>query len=601
LKSWEQYLGRLLIALRLDSIKNKIVALAIVATLAPALSTAVLSYVQNRRALTASLQGELQRIGSQSAREIEIWVRDRLYDVRIFESSFEVSENLDRIRAGGPRSLDAHDRLTDYLTQVYGRFQFYPELLAVDAEGVTVASTRDELPDFRLPADWLGDLRTSDRVLGEPYIDELSGGVAVRIAQRVESADARFLGALVATLDFAALEVILDGFARGEGGSVDLIVDDGRRIVGSGGGPGLEPVVSADVLAALDGAGRGTVQYEGAAGAVLGTITPVPDWGWAVVTQTPTDEAYAQIEQLRNTTALLVSLLLVFVGSVAYLLGLFIVRPLTRLEVGAAAVSRGDLSVDLPVTGGGEVGNLTEAFNRMVSQLRRSQKELSEANAALREHNVELERLSMTDALTGLYNRRYVMNELDRELARSERHERPFGLLMIDVDQFKQYNDAHGHLAGDAVLTSMGRVIHEATREHDVPGRFGGEEFIVLLPDCDLQGALDAAHRIRERLEEEVFEGGAVTCSIGAAAFPEHGTEMNEVVAAADLALYGAKDAGRDRVVAAAGSKRRAASRKISGAAKRATPGKKAASKKKAGPTKKAAPRKKGAAGESSD
>ncbi|MDA0329357.1 MAG: diguanylate cyclase [Gemmatimonadetes bacterium] len=176
---------------------------------------------------------------------------------------------------------------------------------------------------------------------------------------------------------------------------------------------------------------------------------------------------------------------------------------------------------------------------------------IDEASSILREQNVELERISMTDALTSLFNRRYVMQEFDKEIHRASRHERKFAVLMMDVDRFKQYNDSFGHPAGDQVLMGMGRVVREATREPDIPARYGGEEFIVLLPDCDLQGAVDAAERIRTRLAKEVFDGRQVTVSIGASEYPTHGASAKDLIAAADVALYEAKESGRDRVMAA--------------------------------------------------
>jgi diguanylate cyclase (GGDEF)-like protein len=125
---------------------------------------------------------------------------------------------------------------------------------------------------------------------------------------------------------------------------------------------------------------------------------------------------------------------------------------------------------------------------------------------------------------------------------------------MIDVDRFKQYNDTHGHLAGDEVLKGMGRVLRDATRELDVSARYGGEEFICLLPECDTANAVVAAERIRERLAKEKFVGGPVTISIGVAEFPTHGETSGAVIGAADSALYEAKAAGRDQVMSAPAS-----------------------------------------------
>jgi diguanylate cyclase (GGDEF)-like protein len=177
----------------------------------------------------------------------------------------------------------------------------------------------------------------------------------------------------------------------------------------------------------------------------------------------------------------------------------------------------------------------------MVEQLRRSRQELDDRNQ-------ELERLAVTDLLTGLHNRRYLIDAFDREIRRADRNERPFCILMIDVDRFKQYNDTHGHLAGDEVLRTMGLVLKDATRGIDVVARYGGEEFICLLPECDLEHAVVAGERIRTRLARESFEGGPVTISVGAAEFPMHGEAAAEVIGEADAALYQAKESGRDQV-----------------------------------------------------
>jgi diguanylate cyclase (GGDEF)-like protein len=272
----------------------------------------------------------------------------------------------------------------------------------------------------------------------------------------------------------------------------------------------------------------------------------VPGLTWAVVAQVPSAEAYTQITQLRNSAFLLVTLLLLVVGALAYLLGSVIVRPLVRLTAGAAAVAAGDLSVDLPVGGRGEVGYLTRVFNDMVGRLRQTMRDLDARNR-------ELERLSLTDLLTGLHNRRYLLDAFDKEIRRADRHERPFCVLMIDVDAFKQYNDRYGHPAGDEVLERMGTVIPDATRDLDVIARYGGEEFIVLLPECELANAILAGERIRARLARESFDGRKVTISVGAAEFPLHGDSAAAVIAAADEALYEAKRLGRDRVRGAPG------------------------------------------------
>jgi diguanylate cyclase (GGDEF)-like protein len=169
----------------------------------------------------------------------------------------------------------------------------------------------------------------------------------------------------------------------------------------------------------------------------------------------------------------------------------------------------------------------------------------------LRASRGELERLSVTDHLTGLNNRRRMMEALDNEVHRSRRLEHPFAVLIADVDHFKDYNDAYGHPAGDEVLMQVGTVLREATQDVDFVARYGGEEFFVLLPALKAAGAVAIAERIREQLAQRAFTGGPVTLSIGVAEFPAHGESSEALIAAADVALYEAKRAGRDRVATA--------------------------------------------------
>jgi len=536
--TWQERVPKVLDSVGLDSIKNRILALALVATLVPALSTAVLSYRQNRAALTENLNGELTSRGSQAAREVDLWVKERSYDVRIFTGSFEVSENLERIPQGGTAGSVARARLADYLAGVRGRFTDYVELQVLDGDASPIASSNETAGAMTIPADWMTRLERGETVMGEPAT-EASGRVSTTLAAPIFSADGRFLGVLAATLVFDAVRSVLEGLATGEGGRIDLVTPSAELIASSHEGAGS---VDAAVLDRLAAAGGASAEYADASGTpTVGTSTSVPGLTWAVVVQVPSAVAYAQVTQLRNSAFVLVSALLVVVGLIAYFLGSVIVRPLVRLTAGAGAVAAGDLSVDLPVAGRGEVGYLTQVFNDMVGKLRASRQELDARNS-------ELERLAVTDLLTGLHNRRYLLDAFDKEIRRADRHERPFCVLMIDVDRFKQYNDSFGHQAGDDVLRGMGRVIPEATRDLDVCARYGGEEFIVLLPECDLANGIVAGERIRARLAKEEFDGRKITISVGVAEFPMHGDSAAAVIGQADAALYESKRLGRDQV-----------------------------------------------------
>jgi diguanylate cyclase (GGDEF)-like protein len=176
------------------------------------------------------------------------------------------------------------------------------------------------------------------------------------------------------------------------------------------------------------------------------------------------------------------------------------------------------------------------------------------------------ERSAITDALTLLYNRRHFMRALGLEVRRSQRYSQPLSVLMLDLDEFKQLNDRHGHLFGDLVLERVGQVLRRAVRQADVPCRFGGEEFAVILPETDRLGAHAVAERIRQRVERAFAERAVetelvrVTISGGIASYPEDGREIAELIAAADQALYASKSRGKN-VISLYHSERRTAIR----------------------------------------
>ena len=220
------------------------------------------------------------------------------------------------------------------------------------------------------------------------------------------------------------------------------------------------------------------------------------------------------------------------------------------------------------------VENLLRQF-RLAAENRQLIEDLSAKNQALLEMNRELEvkvwertqelgeanlrlaQLAVTDGLTGLYNHRYLHERLALEVERSSRNGLPLSLLMIDVDEFKRYNDDHGHPAGDEVLRRLARLMNEDRRVNDVCARYGGEEFCILLVDTAKEVAGQVAERLRAHVAGHPFPHagsqpmGHLSISVGVATFPDDVGSATELVQAADDALYEAKRGGRDQIALA--------------------------------------------------
>lgn len=201
-----------------------------------------------------------------------------------------------------------------------------------------------------------------------------------------------------------------------------------------------------------------------------------------------------------------------------------------------------------------DAGELLARVNNLI-RMKDLKDELEEKNKQLEIINKKLEELSVTDALTGLYNRRYFLERLNSEFSRSKRYNICISLLMLDLDHFKRVNDTYGHQKGDDVLRKTSKILKRNCRAHDIVARFGGEEFIMLLCQTDPDGAFIAAERIRKDVEDYRFtwEGGApfkATISIGISSCPDIKiNNMNDLIRIADTSLYEAKKQGRNRVV----------------------------------------------------
>jgi diguanylate cyclase (GGDEF)-like protein/PAS domain S-box-containing protein len=201
--------------------------------------------------------------------------------------------------------------------------------------------------------------------------------------------------------------------------------------------------------------------------------------------------------------------------------------------------------------------NTNGSGNQEIADLKQMATTLSEylslsiANVKLSE---SLSRQSIQDPQTGLYNRRFMEESLQREITRAARKQTPIGIIMGDLDHFKKFNDVYGHGAGDKIISQIGKLFNDKFRGSDIACRYGGEEFLIILPETSPEDTFKRADALREEIKklEMVFQGqilGVITMSMGIAAYPQNGVRMDELLRVADTALYKAKQEGRDRVV----------------------------------------------------
>jgi diguanylate cyclase (GGDEF)-like protein len=291
---------------------------------------------------------------------------------------------------------------------------------------------------------------------------------------------------------------------------------------------------------------------------------------WATLIGT-LDEDKMQAQLVDKRQRLVVSALAISSLGLLVLLALLsieVLAPMAEIAAMARKMAAGDLTARAKARGAAELqvlaSTLNDAARRLAgthealqSEVQRQTAELTKSYEQLAEANERLERLALTDPLTGLFNRRYLDQALALEIVRQRRQKRPFSLLMIDVDNFKHYNDTHGHPKGDEVLRQLAKILTGNVRASDVVCRVGGEEFVVVLLDVETPVAMAAAEKVRQAVMEHPFpEGdkqplGSVTISAGVASWPKHGEMADDVISSADKALYSSKAAGRNRVTAA--------------------------------------------------
>jgi diguanylate cyclase (GGDEF)-like protein len=426
------------------------------------------------------------------------------------------------------------------------------ELTVVNSQGQVVATSAQTPITIQLPQEWSQDALTEGLVIVPPHWDEHYGTATLSVAIPVLSYDNMLLGALVAVLDLSTLQGRLKSATKSPPGDVLLLDADGRVLASSyEDGKQLVSLESSVVHKLKAHPGESLVFTGMGNKEVIGLADASTELPITILAERNRAEVYEAWVKSRNMFLALVSALAVAVATVAFQMGRSIVRPLQKLIAAADRIADGDLDIRLGATRNDELGHLTRVFNEMADRLRRNHAEIMAANEAMQQQNRVLETLSVTDSLTGLYNRSKLDAILNDQLARFRRTQREFTLLMMDIDHFKTLNDTYGHLTGDEVLAAVAQILVQSIRSIDYAARYGGDEFIIILVETSAAQALTTAERICNQVEGMVYniDGSsiAVTVSIGIVQCQPEDQTPTAVLARADLALYEAKRAGRNR------------------------------------------------------
>ncbi|MHB8840584.1 MAG: GGDEF domain-containing protein [Candidatus Aquicultor sp.] len=291
-------------------------------------------------------------------------------------------------------------------------------------------------------------------------------------------------------------------------------------------------------------------QYRASANSTIKTVNAVTDARTNFTDLTLKDEVLRRYMANTVLSTLIALLVIVFLLYSAFNREVF--KPLQQLIEGAHDIAQGNLEKRIDLDRADEFGQLSWEFDKITEALQRKEKENSLLKETLKEKQIETEAKAYVDHLTQLENHRSFQIKLEAELNRSSRLETPASLLFCDLDGFKAFNDAHGHLLGDKVLVDVAQTIKDSIRDYDAASRYGGEEFAIILANTDSEAAVLVAERIRAKVEKLQFnarEGVShVTISVGVATYPRDAKRKELLIAASDYAMYESKNRGGNAV-----------------------------------------------------
>ncbi|WP_372632510.1 diguanylate cyclase [Cohnella sp.] len=431
--------------------------------------------------------------------------------------------------------------LEDQLMLFQEGSSFFNSVFIVDKEGILLAASNlpSALGSKLLSEGPTQAIREQKPLVSEPYISSVTNKLIVMVSAPLHDASGNYIGFIGGSIrlhETNIFQTVLGSVPNASDGSYAYVVSSngvllyhpdseriGEKVTGNS--------VVSSVISGLSGSKR-IVNTRGVD--VLASYAPIGNAGWGIVAQTPAESVLQSARKLITTIIVYMLPALVLFVIVITLVVRKLSEPFVKLTKFASMLSPTNSGADeLPRIHGlsYEANELHKAFGRAVRHFRYQFDSLSQE--------------AQTDPLTGLFNRRTMDKFIGSWIAKGN----PFSLLVMDLDHFKNVNDTYGHDVGDEVLKFLASSLRKLLKEDNVICRFGGEEFIVLLPDDRFESALEAAERIRRHMAEtDGPTGGKVTLSIGAAHYPGFASSAEQLFRVADEALYRAKHQGRNRV-----------------------------------------------------
>lgn len=530
------------------SIRGRVGRFLLLVGLLPLLGMATYIVVSQRAVLSQTAKDNLANHALLEAASVERILRNAAGDVEVLASN--------PVLQSPTASLEEK---SEQLRQAQDFFDVFEDITLIDPQGRVLDSTSYSYYGSWSEKAWFQAALAGNAAVSEAHLIPSPNRLVVVFTAPVIS-EGNVSAVVAGQMNMERVWSVLDDVKIGETGFLAAIDRNGNlvshpdkeRLLSKLGGH-MHPEGSETV--------RVDVRGEDGEKSLTGQGAPVNVLGWQVVALQDSAEAHAIVDDVVEKVAIAVAVVVALTVVGSFVSSHEIARPVGALAAGMRRIASGSLHQRVPLAGIQEIDDLSLSFNTMAANLEESTQQLKEANEELERRYQELvdaRHQAATDGLTGLHNHRSLQETLTREVDRSVRYGRSVAVLMMDIDGFKLFNDTHGHQAGDVVLRRVAEVLTKTFRASDFVGRYGGDEFMAILPETGRESAMSIAGRILEAFSYErvqTRQGGEIplALSIGLAVCPDDSTNREELLAYADASLYEAKQVSGSSLVVADG------------------------------------------------